>query len=131
MELFSIFLFFWFQVKTLFYSLSCSWKLAAIKRFCVFGLSIYSANIHVDLKTAIYNLYIMHKWHVNVIPPHANNDYRILIAVIENSVFEPGFNEWFLDFYHTLIRDVKVLQFFPQKMMKNAFHEKYILAKFK
>ena len=45
------------------------------------------------LKTAIYNLYIMHKWHVNVIPPHANNDYRILIAVIENSVFEPGFNE--------------------------------------
>ena len=57
----------------------------------------------------------MHKWHVNVIPPHANNDYRILIAVIENSVFEPGFNEWFLDFYQTLIRDIKELQFFPQK----------------
>ena len=73
----------------------------------------------------------MHKWHVNVIPPHANNDYRILIAVIENSVFEPGFNEWFLDFYHTLIRDVKVLQFVPQKMMENAFREKYILTKFK
>ena len=69
---------------------------------------MYSANIHVDLKTAIYNLYIMHKWHVNVIPPHANNDYRILIAVIENSVFEPGFNEWFLDLHQIFIRDVKV-----------------------
>ena len=70
---------------------------------------VYSANTHVDFKTAIYNLYIMHKWHVNVIPPHANNDYRILIAVIENSVFEPGFNEWFLDFYHSSMKNIKRL----------------------
>ena len=87
---------------------------------------VYSANTHVDFKTAIYNLYIMHKWHVNVIPPHANNDYRILIAVIENSVFEPGFNEWFLDLHQIFIRDVKVLQFVPQKMMENAFFPREI-----